>query len=31
MMSGKHDEKVSLAYYSNDEFDYLFDKSSTDY
>ena len=30
MMSGKHDAKASLAYYSNDEFDYLFDKSATE-
>ena len=30
MMTGKHDANVSYAYYSNDEFDYLFDLSATE-
>ena len=30
MMTGKHDANVSYAYYSSDEFDYLFDLSATE-
>ena len=30
MMTGKHDANVSYAYYSNDEFDYLFDLSANE-